>query len=110
MGGGDVPTLGASGAIAAVLGAYLVLYPRARIDVLVPIFYIPAIVAVPAYFMLIYWLVTQLISGTTSVVTQTASTGGVAFFAHIGGFMAGILLINILGTRGRPIANNRWKR
>lgn len=94
-----VPMLGASGSIAAVLGAYLILHPKARIDVLIPIFYIPALVPVPAYLMLIYWFITQILSGSLSLGVGAGSTGGVAFFAHIGGFLAGILLINLFGPK-----------
>jgi len=91
----DVPLVGASGAIAAVLGGYLVLYPKAQIDVLIPIFFIPTIITVPASFMLIYWFIIQILSGAISLGIQTESVGGVAFFAHAGGFLAGVLLINL---------------
>ena len=92
----SVPLVGASGAIAAVLGGYLVLYPSARIDVIVPIFFLPTIITVPASFMLIYWFVIQILSGAISLGIQTESVGGIAFFAHVGGFLAGVLLINLL--------------
>jgi membrane associated rhomboid family serine protease len=95
----SVPMLGASGSIAAILGSYLILYPNARIDVLIPIFYIPALIPVPAFLMLIYWFITQILSGTLSLGVETESTGGVAFFAHIGGFLAGIFLINLFGPK-----------
>ncbi|MBI2594451.1 rhomboid family intramembrane serine protease [Candidatus Curtissbacteria bacterium] len=94
--GSNIPQIGASGAIAGVLGAYLILFPKARIDVLIPLGLFPVITAVPAYLMLLYWFVTQLFSGAASVVTGVAGSGGIAFFAHIGGFVGGILLINIL--------------
>ena len=80
-----VPTIGASGAISAILGAYLVLYPRAR--VLIPIYFIP--VYLPAYLLLVFWIGFQLLSAWSA-----GSTGGsVAWWAHIGGFVAGVLLI-----------------
>lgn len=91
----ETPMLGASGAIAAVLGAYFVLYPQARIEVLVPIFFIPAIIVVPASFMLAYWFVTQLLSGIYSLTTPAYSLGGIAFIAHAAGFVSGALLIRI---------------
>lgn len=94
--GSNIPQIGASGAIAGVLGAYLILFPKARIDVLIPLGLFPVITAVPAYLMLLYWFVTQLFSGAASVVTGVAGSGGIAFFAHIGGFLGGILLINLL--------------
>lgn len=85
----DVPVIGASGAIAAVLGAYLILYPKARVLTLVPLFFIIRIIRVPAYVLLGVWIVFQIING---LVTETAG-GGVAWFAHIGGFLAGIVLL-----------------
>lgn len=96
----DIPTIGASGAIAAVLGAYLILFPKAKVDVLIPIFVIPTIVAVPAGFMLLYWFVTQILSG----LTLSSEEGGIAFFAHSGGFLAGVVLIKVLLPQ-RNLAN-----
>lgn len=84
-----VPNLGASGAIAGVLGGYLVLYPRARITTLVFRF----ITQVPAYIVLGFWFVLQLFQGVGSLATITSQAGGVAFFAHVGGFVAGVLLV-----------------
>ncbi len=91
----DIPIIGASGAIAAILVAYLVLYPKARIDVLLPIFFIPIIITVPASFMLVYWFITQLFAGVISLGAPLAG-GGIAFFAHVGGFLAGFWLIKYL--------------
>lgn len=85
-----VPMVGASGAIGGVMGGYVLLYPRVRIDLLVILGFIITTVAVPAFLMLGYWFAIQLISGTLSV---GAAGGGVAFWAHVGGFAAGALLI-----------------
>lgn len=88
-----IPTLGASGAIAGVLGAYLVLYPFERIGVFLGYLYM----RVPAVVVLLFWFVTQLFSGFLSL--GNASAGGVAFFAHIGGFVAGAILIFLFRKR-----------
>ena len=86
-----LPMLGASGAIAGVLGAYLKYFPRNSVDTLVPIFGLPIVVAIPASLMLIYWFVIQAFSGVATVVTSTASVGGVAYIAHASGFAAGFI-------------------
>ncbi len=94
-----VPMVGASGAIAAVLGAYLVEYPRARVRSLVTLGYFIRIAQVPAIIVLGMWFVLQFFSGFLSL-SATAS-GGVAYFAHIGGFVAGLLFIKPFAV-GRP--------
>ncbi len=88
----DVPMIGASGAISASLGAYLVLYPRARIQSLVFLGFFYQLIAVPAVIVLGFWFVLQVIDGLGSLGPSTGVDGGVAFFAHIGGFLAGALL------------------
>lgn len=85
----DIPVIGASGAISGVLGAYLILYPQARVLTLVPLFFFIRIVRVPAFFFLGVWIVFQIIQGLVAGSTG----GGVAWFAHIGGFFAGIILL-----------------
>jgi len=85
------PMIGASGAISGVMGAYLVMYPGARIVLLVPLLFWPIFVQVSAVFFLFYWLVLQLISGGLSL-GETNLRGGVAYWAHIGGFVAGLVL------------------
>jgi membrane associated rhomboid family serine protease len=95
-----VPTVGASGAIAGVMGAYLIKFPRAHIHTLVFFFFI-TIVDIPAAFILIYWFITQLFSGAGSIAHTHVSDQGVAWFAHIGGFVTGMLLIRLMGTRQR---------
>lgn len=88
-----VPGIGASGAIAGVLGAYLLLYPRARIDTLFIIGFFVQLGSVPAVIVLGFWFVLQLLNGALSF--GVAQSGGVAWFAHIGGFVAGLVLVNV---------------
>jgi membrane associated rhomboid family serine protease len=94
-----VPTVGASGAIAGVMGAYLIKFPRARIVTLVPIFLFFTTLDIPAAFLLLYWFAIQFFSGVGSVGYSTASSGDVAWFAHIGGFLAGMGLIMLMAPR-----------
>ena len=98
--GSRVPTIGASGAIAGVMGAYVVKFPRARIVTLIFIFVFITTIEIPAVFVLAFWFILQLFSGVGSIASS-ATSGGVAWFAHIGGFLTGILLIHVLGTRQR---------
>jgi membrane associated rhomboid family serine protease len=95
----NVPTIGASGAIAGVLGAYLVLYPRARVLTWFFVF----IVYIPAWFVLGEWFVMQFLYGTASLSAAQAGRdlGGVAFWAHVGGFVAGMLMIKVFPERAR---------
>jgi membrane associated rhomboid family serine protease len=95
-----IPTVGASGAIAGVMGAYLIKFPRAHIHTLVFVFFV-WVVDIPAAFILIYWFITQLFSGAGSIAHTHVSDQGVAWFAHIGGFVTGMLLIKLMGTRQR---------
>ncbi|GAB6068173.1 rhomboid family intramembrane serine protease [Methylothermus subterraneus] len=85
----SVPMVGASGAIGGVMGAYARLYPHARVENLVPLGFYLTVVAVPAYFMLGYWFLLQILEG----LIAPAGQGGVAFWAHAGGFLAGVLLV-----------------
>ncbi len=87
----SIPSIGASGAIAAVLGAYLVLFPHARVVTLVPIFFFFWFIDIPAIFYLGFWFISQLFSGIMSLPTAGA-VGGVAWWAHIGGFVYGIFI------------------
>jgi membrane associated rhomboid family serine protease len=92
------PALGASGAIAGVLGAYFVLYPRARVLTWFFVF----VLWVPAWIILGYWFVLNFLSGTaTSLAVQHQNMGGVAFWAHVGGFASGALLVKLFGERSR---------
>ena len=95
------PTIGASGAIAGVMGAYVVKFPHSRITTLVPITIFLTTVDIPAYFILLYWFVIQFFSGVGSVGHSHLSQGGVAWFAHIGGFLAGVALILVMRTEKR---------
>jgi membrane associated rhomboid family serine protease len=100
-----LPTVGASGAIAGVMGAYLVLYPRARVLTLVPIFFFIQIIEIPAYVFLGIWFLLQFVSGAGSLLNRTAEVGGIAWWAHAGGFIGGIILL-LLFRIGLP--NRRW--
>jgi membrane associated rhomboid family serine protease len=99
--GSPVPTVGASGAIAGVLGAYLVLYPRAGVLTLIPLGFFFRIVRIPAIFVLGFWIVLQVVFGLVSLPLAQAASGGVAWFAHIGGFAAGLILVKPLSWRSR---------
>lgn len=96
-----IPTVGASGAIAGVMGAYMVKFPHSRILTLVPVFIFITTLEIPALFILFYWFLIQIFSGIGSIGYSNISRGGVAWFAHVGGFLAGILLIQVMGTRER---------
>lgn len=88
-----IPMIGASGAVAGVLGAYLAMFPHHTIKTLVPFFGFLTIINVPASFMLIYWFITQIFSGSLSITTL--DQGGVAYFAHIGGFAFGYIFAKL---------------
>jgi membrane associated rhomboid family serine protease len=95
------PTLGASGAIAAVLGGYIVLYPRAKVLTLVFIVLIFTVIELPAWVMLGIWFAEQAVFGAAGLTNPTGSGGGVAYFAHVGGFVFGLLTIRLLAKRPR---------
>ena len=103
-----VPTIGASGAIAGVMGAYLVKFPGARIVTLIFIVFFVTTVELPAAFVLLYWFVIQIFSGVGSITATSYTPGGTAWFAHIGGFLAGMLLIRRFQTR-RRYAYRNWE-
>ena len=96
-----VPTLGASGAIAAVLGGYIVLYPRSRVLTLVFIVFLVTVIELPAWAMIGIWFVEQAVFGAVGLTTPAGGSGGVAYFAHVGGFIFGLLTIRLLATRAR---------
>lgn len=96
------PTVGASGAIAAVLGGYMVLYPRARVLTLVLIILFFTVIELPALVMLGLWFVEQAVFGAVGLTDPTGGGGGVAYFAHVGGFLFGLAAIRPLATRRKP--------
>lgn len=100
----SMPSIGASGAIAGILGAYFILYPKSRIITLVPIFFFFQIIELPAFIFLGVWFLMQFFSGVLTLGPRTAQAGGIAWWAHIGGFLSGIFLIILLkGKKSRRI-------
>lgn len=97
------PTVGASGAIAAVMGGYILLYPRARIVTLVFIIFFFTFVELPAWVMLGLWFAEQAVFGATSLTTPAGGGGGVAYFAHVGGFLFGLLTILLFVRRRKQM-------
>jgi membrane associated rhomboid family serine protease len=93
----NVPMVGASGAISGIMGAYLVLYPRVRVYAFVPLGFLLTSIALPAWAMLVYWTAIQFFGGLASIVSVRG--GGVAFWAHVGGFFAGVALIKLFARR-----------
>jgi membrane associated rhomboid family serine protease len=104
-----IPMVGASGAISGVMGAYLILYPRVRVYAIVPIGIIPISIALPAWTMLIYWAFLQAAGGLFGMLSE--EQGGVAFWAHLGGFIAGVVLIKLFARDGdvRAHRNSHWE-
>jgi membrane associated rhomboid family serine protease len=100
-----VPTVGASGAIAGVLGAFFLLYPKARVLTWFPLIFF---FYLPAWVLLGFWFVMQFVSGTVSSAAEAGQRGGVAFWAHVGGFIAGILLIKVFPERPRRYRYGTW--
>ena len=95
----SLPTVGASGAISGVLAAYLLFFPSSRVITLIFIFFLPWFVEIPAIFYLGIWFLSQLLNGLFAVVSGVQAMGGVAWWAHIGGFAAGLILAPLLGRR-----------
>jgi membrane associated rhomboid family serine protease len=94
-----IPMVGASGAISGVMGGYVVLYPRAKVYVLLPLGFIFTTVAMPAWTMIGYWAFVQIASGVVSLAARGEPAGGVAFWAHVGGLVAGVVLIRLFARR-----------
>jgi membrane associated rhomboid family serine protease len=99
--GSPVPTIGASGAVSGVMGAYLLKFPHSRIVTLIPVFFFLTTAEIPAVVILVYWFLIQVFSGMAAVGQMASAQGGVAWFAHVGGFLAGMLLISTMRTRER---------
>ena len=104
--GSQIPTVGASGAIAAVLGAYLVLFPNSRVQTFIPLGFFMRLTMVPASIVLGMWFILQLFSGLMSL--GVPDVGGVAFWAHIGGFIAGVVMAKLLAGRRRQDTYVQW--
>ncbi|MGE0452159.1 MAG: rhomboid family intramembrane serine protease [Vicinamibacteria bacterium] len=105
----EVPSIGASGAIAGVLGAYLTLYPGARVVALLPLGFFATFVQIPAFFFLGFWFLQQFLAGSLSLGAPSAQAGGVAWWAHVGGFVAGIALVFFFQKRQhRPSRRETW--
>lgn len=96
-----IPMLGASGAVAGVLGAYYVLFSHSKIKTLIPFFGFLSVVEIPAPFMLGYWFVLQILSGAATLPFAGSETGGIAFFAHIGGFVTGVVFAKLFRPKER---------
>ena len=95
----SMPTIGASGAISGVLAAYVLFFPTARVITLVPLFFLPWLIEIPAMIYLGMWFFSQLLNGVFTVVTGAQAFGGVAWWAHVGGFVGGILAAPLFVSR-----------
>jgi membrane associated rhomboid family serine protease len=105
----SIPMVGASGAISGVMGGYLVLYPRVRVYTMVPLGFFITSIALPAWVMLIYWMFLQVAGGVTGIFSE--AQGGVAFWAHVGGFVAGVALIKLFAKPNHVVEHmqHHWK-
>ncbi len=99
-----LPTIGASGAIAGIMGAYFVLYPRSRVLTLIPLIIFWDVIELPAIFLLGFWFLMQLFSAGAIAATSHSQSGGVAFMAHVAGFVAGLIGVFVFRKRQRPDA------
>lgn len=108
--GSTVPTVGASGAISGIMGAYVLMFPLARMLVLIPIIIIPLFVHVPAFVFIGLWFLLQFFSGMQQVAAGAADVGGIAFWAHIGGFVAGLALCPLFLIGRRPDSRTRRRQ
>ena len=105
----SIPSVGASGAIAGVMGAYFVLYPRAKVLTIVPLIIFFTFWWLPAWIVLGYWILVQFLSGAATAIAYSNQTaGGIAFWAHVGGFAAGILMIKLFPERAHRVRYGTW--
>ncbi len=102
-----IPTVGASGAIAAVLGAYLIFYPRSRVQTFIPIGFFMTLRALPASILLAFWFILQLFNGVLSLGVAE-DVGGTAFWAHIGGFVVGVVVALVMGRKQNVKREPSW--
>jgi membrane associated rhomboid family serine protease len=103
-----IPTIGASGAVSAVMGAYFRFYPHAGVMTLIPPFFLGPFFRIPAILFLGWWFVLQFFNGTLSLVDNPQTAGGVAWWAHVGGFMFGVFICNIIVPRRKRNADWEW--
>ncbi|HEX4487153.1 MAG TPA: rhomboid family intramembrane serine protease [Terriglobales bacterium] len=103
-----IPSVGASGAIAGVMGAYFLLYPRAKVLTLVPLIVFFTFWRLPAWIVLGYWFLIQFLSGTAIAYSDQTKGGGIAFWAHVGGFAAGLILIKLFPQRAQRQRYGTW--
>src|SRR3954447_22967847 len=108
--GSQVPTVGASGAIAAVLGGYILLFPKARVVTVIFIVFFFTILELPALIVLGIWFLQQALFGYFDLANPGGGGGGVAYFAHIGGFVFGLLAVRVLAKRPPPSVRSSWAR
>jgi len=106
----NVPTIGASGAIAGVMGAYFLFFPLARMIVLVPVLFYPLFFEVPAVLYFLLWLFSQVFNGTFSLLQRNEVTAGIAFWAHIGGFITGMIVAKIFFRNLRRRHRHYWEQ
>jgi membrane associated rhomboid family serine protease len=106
--GSNLPTVGASGAISGVMGAYLLLYPRAKVLTLVVLIVFFTFWWLPAWIFLLYWFALQILSGAQTIGQVGRETGGIAVWAHVGGFVAGLILIKAFPKRARGQRYASW--
>ena len=107
--GSERPMVGASGAIAGVMGGYLLLFPRARVVAVIPFLYFFQVIALPAFFFLAFWFLIQFFSGTVASLSGAREAAGTAWWAHIGGFAAGASLVKLLENRQRRLAEAQMR-
>lgn len=105
----SIPSVGASGAIAGVMGAYFILYPRAKVLTIVPLIIFFTFWWLPAWIVLGYWFLLQFLSGAaTAIAYSNQTSGGIAFWAHVGGFVAGIVMIKLFPARPNRYRYGSW--